>query len=75
MEEQEEEDEGEVDPDDPLYGLDQRLRNLNLDDESRRIIKEKLHEANHRIKSTLEERQKNLDSKLSEKPTAAAKKK
>ena len=45
-----EEEEAEVDPNDPLYGLDQRLRNLDLDDESRRIIKEKLGEANNKIK-------------------------
>jgi hypothetical protein len=45
-----------VDPEDPLYGLDQRLRNMNLDDESRRIIKEKLHEASERVKNVLEDR-------------------
>ena len=54
----------DVDPEDPLYGLDQRLKNLNLDDESRRIIKDKLEEANSRIKIALEERQKNLDVKI-----------
>jgi len=55
---------GDVDPDDPLYGLDHRLKNLNLDDESRRIIKDKLEEANQRIKGALEDRQKNLDAKI-----------
>jgi hypothetical protein len=29
---------------------------MNLDDESRRIIKDKLEEANNRIKSALEDR-------------------
>jgi hypothetical protein len=38
-----------------------------LDDDSRRIIKEKLEEANGKIKQALEDRQKNLDSKLGEK--------
>lgn len=61
----ESEGESEVDPDDPLYGLDERLRNLNMDEETRKIVKEKLHEANGRIKVNLEERQRNLDSKLS----------
>lgn len=54
----------EVDPEDPLYGLDQRLKNMNLDDESRRIIKEKLEEASQKVKLAIEERQKNLDGKL-----------
>eukprot|EP00347_Sterkiella_histriomuscorum_P016982 403351110 len=67
QEQQEEEQEDEIDPEDPLYGLDQRLRNMNIDDESRRIIKEKLEEANGRIKNALEDRQKNLDSKLGDK--------
>ena len=46
----------DVDPEDPLYGLEQRLRNLKLDEESRRIIKEKLEEANSKIKVVLEDR-------------------
>ncbi len=46
----------DVDPEDPLYGLEQRLRNLHLDEESRRIIKEKLEEANNKIKVVLEDR-------------------
>ena len=66
QQEQEEQaqEEPDVDPDDPLFGLEQRLKNMNLDDESRRIIREKLDEANQKIKLTLEERQKNLDTKL-----------
>ncbi|CDW89368.1 UNKNOWN [Stylonychia lemnae] len=69
-EEQEQED--EIDPDDPLYGLEQRLRHMNLDEDSRRIIKEKLEEANSKIKNALEDRQRNLDSKLGDKGGAAA---
>lgn len=45
-----------MDPNDPLYGLDMRLRNLELDDESRKIIKEKLEEANNKMKHILEDR-------------------
>lgn len=39
-----------VDPEDPLYGLEQRLQGLNVDDESKRIIKDKLAEASNKIK-------------------------
>lgn len=63
-----------MDPEDPLYGLDQRLRNMNLDEDSRRIIKEKLEEANNRIKTALDDRQKNLDSKLGDKGSTLKKK-
>lgn len=59
-----------MDPNDPLYGLEQRLRSMNLDDDSRRIVKEKLEEANNRIKQALEDRQKNLDSRLGDKGAA-----
>lgn len=62
-----------MDPENPLYGLEERLRNMNLDEESLRIVKEKLMTANIKIKNALEDRQKNLDSKLGEK--AGAKKK
>jgi len=34
-----EDEESDVDPNDPLYGLDERLKNLDLDDEAKRIIK------------------------------------
>ena len=44
---------------------------MNLDDDSRRIIKEKLEEANNRIKFALEDRQKNLDSKMGDKTGTA----
>ena len=39
-----------VDPEDPLYGLEQRLQGLVVDDESKRIIKDKLVEASNKIK-------------------------
>ena len=55
-EEQEEEEEDEVDPENPLFGLDERLRDMNLDEESLRILKAKLNEANHKVKDALEER-------------------
>ena len=64
-----------VDPEDPLYGLEQRLRNMNLDEESRRIIRDKLEEANNKVKQALEDRQKNLDTKLAGGAGAAAAKK
>ena len=48
---------------------------MNLDEESRRIIKEKLDEANQRVKGALEDRQKNLDAKLAGGAGAPAKKK
>jgi TRAP-type C4-dicarboxylate transport system substrate-binding protein len=49
------------------------LKNIDLDEESRKIIKEKLEEANNRIRNALEDRQKNLDSKLAN-PAGAKKK-
>lgn len=39
-----------VDPEDPLYGLEQRLKGFSMDDESKRIIKQKLVEASQKIK-------------------------
>ena len=53
---QQQEQEDVVDPDDPLFGLDLRLKDLNLDEESKRIIKLKLQEANAKIKAGLEQR-------------------
>jgi len=47
---------------------------MNLDEESMRIIKEKLEEASNRVKQALDDRQKNLDSKLSDKGGPAKKK-
>lgn len=44
MEQVEEEgpDEEIVDPEDPLYGLDQRLKHIPLDEETKKMIKERL---------------------------------
>ena len=53
-----------VDPDDPLYGLEQRLAELNINEESKNIIKAKLIEASNKIKTGLEARQQDLDSKI-----------
>lgn len=66
--EQEVEQEDIVDPEDPMYGIDQRLKSLQLDDESTRIIKEKLQEAQGKIKLGLEQRQANLDAKINAAP-------
>jgi len=51
-----------------MYGIDQRLKSLQLDDESTRIIKEKLQEAQSKIKQGLEQRQTNLDAKINAAP-------
>ena len=72
-EEAQQEPEDVVDPDDPLFGLELRLKSLNLDEESKRIITLKLQEASAKIKTGLEQRQTNLDNKLKEQ--AAPKKK
>jgi hypothetical protein len=57
-----------LDPDDPLYGLDQRLADLTVTEESKRVIREKLLEASNKIKENLKQRQESLDSKLSQPP-------
>ena len=61
---QDEEEEDVVDPDDPLYGLDQRLSELTINEESKRIIREKLIAASNKIKTGLESRQTDLDAKI-----------
>ena len=55
-EEAQQEPEDVVDPDDPLFGLELRLKSLNLDEESKRIITLKLQEASAKIKTGLEQR-------------------
>ena len=60
----EEEQEEVVDPDDPLYGLEQRLKYSDLDEDTKNIIKQKLAEAKEKINEQLEQRQQNLDQKL-----------
>lgn len=60
-----------IDKDDPLYGLQTRLKHSNLDDDTKEIIKQKLFEAQEKIKEQLASRQTNLEAKLG----AAGKKK
>lgn len=48
--ENEEEQEDVLDPDDPLYGLDQRLAELDIDEETKAVIKAKLMDASSKIK-------------------------
>ena len=46
-----------VDPHDPFYGLEERLKYSNLDNEVKQIIKERLAEAHEKVKKQLELRQ------------------
>ena len=57
-----------VDPSDPLYGLEQRMANLDLDEESKGVLRAKLIEASNKIKEGLEKRQQDLDAKLAAMP-------
>lgn len=52
----EEDEEDIVDPNDPMYGLEARLSQLDLDDESKMVLKKKLIEASSKIKEGLEKR-------------------
>ena len=61
---QDQEEEEIIDPDDPLYGLEQRLAELDIDEESKAVLKRKLLEAGHKIKQGLEDRQQSLDAKI-----------
>ena len=69
-EEQKDEEDGEdiVDPNDPLYGLEARLSKLDLDPESKGVLRAKLVEASNRIKEGLEKRQTDLDAKMAAMP-------
>ena len=62
-----EEQEDEFDPNDPLYGLDERLAGLAIDEESKAIVRKKLLDAHAKIKEGLEKRQTDLEAKLQEK--------
>ena len=66
-EEEKEEDEV-VDPNDPLYGLEQRMGRLDLDEDSKAVLRNKLLEASNRIKEGLDKRQVDLDTKLAAMP-------
>lgn len=59
-----EEQEDVIDPDDPLYGLEHRLKNSNIDADTKEVIKAKLAEAQAKIKEQLDARQTNLDAKV-----------
>ena len=56
MESQQESENLIVDPEDPLYGLEQRLKHTNLDDMTKSIIRSKLQEAQGKIKHNLDAR-------------------
>ena len=60
----EEEKEDIIDPEDPLYGLEQRLKYSDLDEDTKNVIKQKLAQAKEKINEQLEQRQQNLDAKL-----------
>ena len=60
----EEEEDEVIDPNDPLYGLDTRLSQLNLDPESQVMLRAKLAQASAKIREGLERRQQDLDLKL-----------
>ena len=70
-----EDDEEIFDPNDPLYGLDERLANLTISQESKQMLKQKLIGANNKIKEGLENRQKDLEEKMQNMPPAGATKK
>ena len=53
-----------IDPEDPLYGIDERLKYTKLDDDTKLVIKQKLIEAQEKVKDQLEQRQNNLADKL-----------
>ena len=50
--------------DSPLHGLEERLKGLNLDEDAKRMIQERLAEFNTKINTSLAERQKVLDERL-----------
>ena len=52
----EEEAEDAIDPNDPLYGLENRLAQLDLDEDSKIVLKKKLIEAGDKIKEGLDKR-------------------
>jgi hypothetical protein len=62
------------DDEDPLTGLEERLKSVNLDEESKNLIKTKLEEISGKIRGNLDDRQKVLEDKISA-PVAPAKKK
>jgi len=63
--EDEEEKEDDIDPDDPIYGVKERIANLPLDEASKQLIIDRLLEASSKVKTGLLDRQTNLESKVS----------
>lgn len=61
---EEEEEDLIVDPNDPLYGLEQRLKHTNLDQMTLNVIKSKLKEAQAKINDQLVVRKENLEAKM-----------
>ena len=62
---EEAEDQEEIlDPEDPLYGLNERLSQLAINEESKAVIKAKLLETNNKIKEKLLARQENMEQKI-----------
>ena len=53
-----------LDPDDPLYGLEVRLRSLLINEDTKKVIKIKLQEASLKIKDSLRQRQETLEARL-----------
>ena len=45
-----------IDPDDPMYGLRERLCNIGMDEESKKLVIERLMEANDKVKTGLLDR-------------------
>ena len=63
-----EESEEESGDEDPLAGLEERLSKLELDDQSKMIITQKLNQFNQKIQQTVQEREAALEEKLSAPP-------
>jgi hypothetical protein len=61
----EESEEGESGDEDPMAGLEERLSKLDLDEQSKMIITQKLGQFNQKIQQTVQEREAALEEKLS----------
>jgi len=56
-----------IDPEDPLYGLEDRLKHQALDPESKKVIINKLMDAQSQVKSKLANRRADMESRLGKK--------
>jgi hypothetical protein len=52
------------DPNDPLYGLNERLKGLGLDLETHKVVKTKLIEVSEKIQTGLDKRRADLEAKV-----------